>query len=77
VSWICAPISRGRVAQIDPGVHTHEVTEARLTAEGLGYEEAHAAAQATHPLYANYDPEVIAQYPEYFNDAWREYWGLK
>jgi hypothetical protein len=46
-------------------------------AEGLGYEEAHAAARATHPLYANYDREVSAQYPEYCNDAWRNDWGIR
>jgi hypothetical protein len=26
----------------------------------------------THPPYQNYDPEVIKQFPEYFNSNWRK-----
>jgi hypothetical protein len=56
---------------------THEVTEAQLMSQGMTLEEAHAAAMQTHPTFANYDPEVITAYPEYFNDNWRAYWGIK
>jgi hypothetical protein len=24
-----------------------------------------------------YHPEVIQQFPGYFNDAWRAFWGIK
>jgi hypothetical protein len=37
---------------------------------------AHAMAGQTHPTFANYDPEVIKQFPNYFNSNWRAYWGL-
>lgn len=55
----------------------HETTEARLVGEGLSQDAAHAAALETHPLYANYDPEVIKAFPEYFNSNWRNYWGIE
>ncbi|MCW2749155.1 MAG: repeat protein, partial [Aeromicrobium sp.] len=55
----------------------HETTEARLVSEGLSLDAAHAAALETHPLYANYDPEVIKAFPEYFNSNWRNYWGIR
>ena len=56
---------------------THETTEAGLRAQGLGQDAAHAGALETHPLYGNYDPEVIKAFPEYFNSNWRKFWGIK
>ncbi|MCA1842423.1 MAG: RHS repeat-associated core domain-containing protein, partial [Actinobacteria bacterium] len=55
----------------------HETTKARLMAEGLSQEAAHAGALETHPLFANYAPEVIKAFPEYFNSNWRAYWGIE
>jgi len=56
---------------------THETTEAALRAQGLSQDAAHAAALKTHPLYGNYDPEVIKAFPEHFNSNWRKFWGLE
>ena len=33
-------------------------------------------AGKTHPTFANYDPDVIKQFPELFNDNWFNYWGI-
>ena len=54
----------------------HELTEARLMDEGMSYDDARTAALETHPPFKNYDPEVIEQFPDYFNNAWRRAWGL-
>jgi len=54
----------------------HETTEAGLVSQGLSQDAAHAAALETHPLFMNYDPEVIKAYPEYFNSNWRKAWDL-
>lgn len=45
----------------------HELPEARLMDRGMGYDEAHAIAGQAHPTFGNYDPEVIKQLPEGFN----------
>jgi hypothetical protein len=55
---------------------THELTEAGAMARGVPQDLAHEMAGQTHPLYQNYDPEVIKQFPEYFNSNWRKAWGL-
>jgi hypothetical protein len=55
---------------------THELTEKGLMDRGMSYEEAHAAAMETHPVFKNYDPEVIQQFPELFNSNWLRAWGL-
>lgn len=41
------------------------------------YEEAHQRALTRHPLYGNYDREVVRRYPEYFNKNWQSYWDDK
>lgn len=70
--------SSGRsLTQAEQNFLQHEVTEAKLMQGGKSYDEAHAAAMQTHPTYANYDPAVIKQYPEYFDSNWRNYWGIK
>ncbi|WP_255502332.1 hypothetical protein [Cellulomonas sp. JH27-2] len=43
----------------------------------MGYEQAHELAGQTHPTFGNYDPEVIKQFPELFNQNWRNYWGIE
>jgi hypothetical protein len=55
----------------------HELVESELMRAGFPYDTAHELAGATHPTFANYDPEVIRAYPESFNDDWRAYWGIK
>ncbi|MHB8289467.1 MAG: hypothetical protein ACYDEY_09570 [Acidimicrobiales bacterium] len=56
--------------------HVLKLTEADLMSRGVSQDLAHEMAGLTHPTFANYDPEVIKQYPEYFNSNWRQYWGL-
>lgn len=56
---------------------THELTEAGLMDRGMGYPQAHELAGQTHPTFGNYDPEVIKQFPELFNQNWRNYWGIE
>jgi hypothetical protein len=53
---------------------THELTEADLVNNGMSQEAAHEIATGTHPPFSNYDPEVIGQYPELFNENWFHYW---
>jgi hypothetical protein len=43
----------------------------------MDIEQAHAQAMLTHPTFANYDPEVIAAFPERFNSNWAEYWSTR
>ena len=38
---------------------------------GMRYEGAHELAGKTHPPFAYYDPDVIKQFPELFNQNWR------
>lgn len=54
----------------------HELTEARLMERGVPEPVAHSLAMKTHPTYANYDPAVIKQFPQYFNQNWFSYWGI-
>ena len=55
----------------------HELIEASLMDRGLSWETAHEIAGRSHPTFANYDPEVIKQFPERFNNNWRAYWGIE
>jgi len=54
----------------------HELTENMLMEGGMDSERAHDLAMETHPVGANYDPEVIRQFPEQFSDPQRQYWGI-
>ena len=66
------PLSDGEQAFL-----THETKEPELMALGMEQTAAHDIAMGTHPLYGNYDPEVVAAFhPQLFNDNWMNYWGL-
>ncbi len=62
----------------DLDFYAHEIYEANMMKNGMGYDEAHEAAK----MYYNatefnlYHPEVIKKYPQYFNNAWFEFWGI-
>ena len=45
---------------------------------GVSYDAAHAAALTKYGVspYSLYSPDVIQQYPDYFNDNWRRFWGF-
>ncbi|GAA0981982.1 hypothetical protein GCM10009555_051080 [Acrocarpospora macrocephala] len=40
------------------------------------YDEAHEEALKLHPMFKNYDPEVIQEHSEWFSGPWRDAWGL-
>ena len=73
-----AAAAEGRPLSVaDLNFMRHELTEAGLMNGGMGYEQAHEIAGQTHPTFGNYDPEVIKQFPELFNQNWRNYWGIE
>ncbi|UQX88705.1 hypothetical protein M6D93_01575 [Jatrophihabitans telluris] len=77
ISCIQSAMAEGRA--LTPGEQnfmTHKLTEANAVARGASQDLAHEMAGQTHPPFMNYDPEVIKQFPEYFNSNWRKAWGL-
>jgi hypothetical protein len=66
------------VSGADANFYTHELLEAGHMAAGMDYEAAHAAAlgEAGVSPFSLYHPEVIEEFGEFFNDAWRTFWGL-
>ncbi|SDJ38002.1 hypothetical protein SAMN05444157_3086 [Frankineae bacterium MT45] len=54
----------------------HELTEIREVEGGMPQELAHQVAGRTHPVFQNYDPQVILEFPEHFNANWRKAWGI-
>jgi hypothetical protein len=50
-----------------------------MMGRGMSYEAAHAASIAKYDVspFSLYHPEVIQQFPEMFNNAWRAFWGLE
>lgn len=67
-----------QISGADVVFYTHELMEAQLMAEGLSYEAAHAAALAEYGVspFSVYAPEVVQAFPELFNSAWFQFWGL-
>jgi hypothetical protein len=67
------------VTGADENFYTHELLESEFMGAGMDYDAAHAAAlnQAGVSPYSLYHPDVIQQFPEYFNSNWNEFWGLK
>lgn len=63
----------------DLGFYAHELSEATFMRGGMGYEEAHAAALSKYGVspFSVYHPEVIGQFPEFFNSNWRNAWNMK
>ena len=68
-----------RVSGADANYYIHEIAEGTSRARGLGYDPAHAAALGKYRMspYSLYHPDVIAKFPDEFNDAFRAYWGLQ
>jgi hypothetical protein len=70
-------IAGGRdLAMGETNFMTHELREASLMDSGVDQDSAHELAGQTHPTFANYDPEVIKQFPEYFNSNWCAFRGI-
>lgn len=55
---------------------TLELTEADLVAQVVEVDAAHEMAGRTHPTFANCDPGVVKQFPEYLNANWRASWRI-
>jgi filamentous hemagglutinin len=70
--------SGGSVSGADANFYNHEITESDLMGGGMAYEQAHAAPLELHGAspFSLYHPDVIQQFPEYFNEAYRAHWGL-
>jgi RHS repeat-associated protein len=68
----------GSIEGADANFYNHELTESSLMNGGMSYDEAHATALEQHGVspYSLYHPDVIQQFPEYFNRNWRDFWGL-
>jgi hypothetical protein len=59
--------------------YQHELKEAEGMSQGLRQETAHQMALEGlgHSPFSVYSPEVIEQFPEFFNSNWRVFWGLQ
>src|SRR5262249_37524387 len=67
-----------RITGADASFYLHEISEATMMGRGLSYEAAHAAALIKYGVseFSVYHPEVILSLPQFFNSAWRAFWGL-
>lgn len=67
-----------RITGADASFYLHELNEATRMARGMTYEEAHQAALNLYGVspYSVYHPEVISQFPEWFNANWFRFWGM-
>jgi hypothetical protein len=79
VARLGSALSAGEpVTGADASFYMHELTESTLMRQGVGYEEAHAAALAKYGVspYSVYAPDVVSKFPELFNSNWTEFWGM-
>jgi RHS repeat-associated protein len=75
VDRIQSAIDSGRpLTEGEQNFMTHELNEASLVNDGMSQEAAHEIASGMHPPFSNYDPSVISQFPELFNENWSHYW---
>ncbi len=63
----------------DLDFYAHEIYESNMMRNGMNYKNAHEAAKVYYSAteFNLYHPEVIKQYPEFFNSSWFEFWGLE
>lgn len=59
--------------------YEHELTESIFMQQGYGYNEAHNMALEMHNVQpqALYSPEIIKEYPKWFNKMDFEYWEIE
>ena len=71
--------SGAKVNGADASFYMHEAAEATKMAKGLGYDAAHAAALNKYGVskFSVYHPSVIKALPQWFNNNWRSFWGIK
>lgn len=62
----------------DASFYLHELKEADLIADGMGYTPAHEAALELYGVsrLSVYHPDVIESLSPWFNDLWKSFWGL-
>ena len=67
------------ISGVDTNFYLHELSEATMMNRGLSYREAHQFALAKYGLspFSVYHPDVIRAFPEYFNEAWFRFWGMR
>ncbi len=63
----------------DASFYMHEAAEATMMQKGISYEVAHEAILQKYNVspYSVYHPEVIQQFSEWFNQGFKNFWGLK
>jgi RHS repeat-associated protein len=63
----------------DASFYMHEAAEATMMQKGISYEVAHEAVLQKYNVspYSVYHPEVIQQFSEWFNQGFKNFWGLK
>lgn len=68
-----------KITGADASFYMHEAAEATMMKNGMGYVPAHEAALQKYNVspYSVYHPEVIQQLPEWFNQGFKDFWGVK
>jgi hypothetical protein len=68
-----------RISGADASFYMHELAEATKIGKGLPYDAAHASALGKYGVspYSVYHPSVIEALPDWFDNAWRAFWGIK
>jgi hypothetical protein len=63
----------------DAAFYHHELLESSLMNDGLPYEAAHniALENLGHSPFEVYHPDVVENNPDFFNDNWRQFWGIE
>ena len=63
----------------DASFYMHEAAEATMMQKGISYELSHEAVLQKYNVspYSVYHPEVIQQFSEWFNQAFKNFWGLQ
>lgn len=63
----------------DASFYMHEAAEATMMQKGIAYEIAHEAVLKKYNVspYSVYHPEVIQQFSEWFNQGFKNFWGLE
>ena len=75
VNRIRDALSAGRaLTEAEANFVVHELTEADVVALGVEQDAAHEIALLTHPIFANYELEVIERFFHSFNINWVNYW---
>ncbi len=67
------------ITSADASFYMHEAAEATMMQEGIPYEVAHEAVLKKYNVspYSVYHPGVIQQFSEWFNQGFKNFWGLK